>query len=190
MYDYTKWLQQTLTALGYDPGPIDGIPGPQTAAAVSQFQSDADLAVDGVVGERTNDALLAGLYERINPMPSPDALVLKNFAPHEFACKCGCGLDVVDDLKFFAQLLRNHFGWPQLISSGARCYLENRDAGGVPDSCHLSGEAFDSFFPGHMNEAVMTEMADFAVANNIGVIRYPNQFFCHFQIGLRDSIIY
>lgn len=190
MYDYIKWLQQTLTALGYHPGTIDGIPGAQTAAAVSQFQSDADLAVDGVVGERTNDALLMGLHERLNPMPRPDGLFLKNFTADEFVCSCGCGLDVVEDLKFFAQLLRNHFGWPLIISSGARCPPVNRNAGGVPDSCHLSGEAFDGYFPGHMDEMIMLEMAKFAVSNGIGVIRYPNQLFCHFQIGERDSIIY
>lgn len=190
MNDYVKWFQQTLTALGYDPGVIDGIAGVQTAAAVSQFQYDAGLAVDGVVGPDTNNALLLGLQERARPMPTPDGLLLKNFSPDEFACSCGCGLDVVNDLKFFAQLLRNHFGWPLVVSSGARCPPVNRDAGGVPDSCHLSGEAFDGYFPGHMDADIMAEMADFAVGNGVGVIRYPNQLFCHFQVGERDSIIY
>lgn len=183
MNDYVKWFQQTLSALGYDPGVIDGIAGVQTAAAVAQFQRDAGLAGDGVVGPDTNNALLLGL-------PTPDGVALKNFSATKFACSCDCGLDVVNDLKFFAQLLRNHFGWPLVISSGARCPPVNRDAGGVPDSCHLSGEAFDGYFPGHMNTEILAEMADFAVGNGIGVIRYPNQLFCHFQIGLRDSISY
>lgn len=113
MNDYVNWFQQTLTALGYDPGAIDGIAGVQTAAAVAQFQWDAGLAVDGGVGIDTNKALLLGLHERAKPMPTPDGLLLTNFSPDEFCCSCGCGLDVVNDLKLFAQLLRNHFGWPR-----------------------------------------------------------------------------
>ena len=33
-------LQKTLTELGYDPGPIDGIYGPKTEAAVKKYQTD------------------------------------------------------------------------------------------------------------------------------------------------------
>ena len=31
-------IQRRLAALGYQPGPLDGIPGRQTIAAVKQFQ--------------------------------------------------------------------------------------------------------------------------------------------------------
>ncbi len=190
MNDYVKLIQKTLAVLGYDPGVIDGLAGPRTAAAVAQFQRDNGLTVDGVVGPDTSEVLRAGLKERVYPLPRPDGLSLKNFTADEFCCSCGCGRDVVDELKFFAQLLRNHFGWPLMISSGARCEAVNKAVGGVPDSCHLSGEAFDGYFPGHMDEAVMTEMADYSVGNGIGVIRYPNALFCHFQIGLRNTISY
>ena len=63
----------------------------------------------------------------------------------------------------------------------------NRAAGGVPDSCHLSGEAFDCYFPGQMNEAVMAAMADLAIRRGFGVIRYPQRLFCHFQIPPRND---
>ncbi|MDZ7703232.1 MAG: peptidoglycan-binding domain-containing protein [Trueperaceae bacterium] len=43
-------LQRRLNDLGYDPGPIDGYYGPLSAEAVSAFQQDYDLEVDGVVG--------------------------------------------------------------------------------------------------------------------------------------------
>ncbi|MFO7274801.1 MAG: N-acetylmuramoyl-L-alanine amidase [Bacillota bacterium] len=46
-------LQQQLKALGFDPGPIDGIFGPKTEAAVKAFQRAAGIAVDGVVGPVT-----------------------------------------------------------------------------------------------------------------------------------------
>lgn len=90
-------------------------------------------------------------------------------------------------LKALAQQLRDAFGWPLVISSGGRCPPENEAAGGVPDSCHLSGEAFDCYFPGQMTEAVMAAMADFAVSRGFGVIRYPKRRFCHFQLPPRND---
>jgi peptidoglycan hydrolase-like protein with peptidoglycan-binding domain len=38
---------------GPDPGPIDGIFGPETEAAVRAYQTDHSVAVDGIVGNRT-----------------------------------------------------------------------------------------------------------------------------------------
>ncbi len=40
-------LQKYLTALGYQPGPIDGIAGPQTQTALMEFQSDSGRSADG-----------------------------------------------------------------------------------------------------------------------------------------------
>lgn len=160
---------------------------------MSAFQSSNDLAVDGIVGEITNNALLLALSKQLCLPPPvsqepPDPLALKNFSATEFACCCGCGLDVVAPLKVFAQQLRDAFGWPLVISSGGRCPAENRAAGGVPDSYHLTGEAFDSYFPGQMNATVMAAMADFAVGRGFGVIRYPSQLFCHFQVAPRNDL--
>lgn len=48
-----KDLQAKLKALGYDCGPVDGIFGPKTKAAVLAFQANSGLARDGVVGPLT-----------------------------------------------------------------------------------------------------------------------------------------
>lgn len=56
-------LQSELQALGYYQGEIDGGYGEQTEAAVRQFQSDQQLAVDGVVGPSTWDALSQALAQ-------------------------------------------------------------------------------------------------------------------------------
>jgi len=40
-------LQWQLAVHGYDPGPADGIDGPQTERAIRQYQADAGLSVDG-----------------------------------------------------------------------------------------------------------------------------------------------
>ncbi|NBC47567.1 MAG: hypothetical protein GVY22_06180 [Gammaproteobacteria bacterium] len=39
--------QSALRARGYNPGPVDGIMGPKTAAALEAFQHDRDLSVTG-----------------------------------------------------------------------------------------------------------------------------------------------
>ena len=50
-------LQVALRAHGLYDGPIDGIAGPQTAAAVRAFQRRARLKVDGIAGIQTRIAL-------------------------------------------------------------------------------------------------------------------------------------
>ena len=50
-------LQRRLRALGQRPGPVDGLFGPRTHAAVEKFQRTVGLHVDGIVGPRTRWAL-------------------------------------------------------------------------------------------------------------------------------------
>lgn len=52
-------VQKKLTALGYAPGPLDGIYGVTTESAVRAFQRDNGLEADGVVGSETRKALTA-----------------------------------------------------------------------------------------------------------------------------------
>ena len=50
-------LQEVLTDLSYNPGPVDGISGARTIAAVTAFQSDIGLKTDGLAGRATRAAL-------------------------------------------------------------------------------------------------------------------------------------
>ena len=50
-------IQQALAAKGFDPGEIDGDYGPNTQAAVADFQRAVGLVVDGTVGPETSEAL-------------------------------------------------------------------------------------------------------------------------------------
>lgn len=58
---YTVALQQSLTDAGYDAGPVDGIYGPQTVAAVGAVQEAHGLPVTGTVDKATAAALQADL---------------------------------------------------------------------------------------------------------------------------------
>jgi peptidoglycan hydrolase-like protein with peptidoglycan-binding domain len=51
-------IQQRLQALGYAPGPIDGLFGPCTEHAVTRFQTDHRLVADGAVGPKTSNRLI------------------------------------------------------------------------------------------------------------------------------------
>jgi len=54
----TAW-QQALVNAGFDPGPIDGLWGPKTKAAIEAFQAAQGLTVDGWPGVNTAAAMNA-----------------------------------------------------------------------------------------------------------------------------------
>lgn len=55
--DSVRAEQQALRDKGFDPGPIDGIDGPRTRAALQEFQRKQNLEADGKLGPQTRDAL-------------------------------------------------------------------------------------------------------------------------------------
>lgn len=55
--DEVKKIQQILQGQGYNVGPIDGMFGAQTQAAVQAFQKSKGLVPDGIVGPLTWQAL-------------------------------------------------------------------------------------------------------------------------------------
>jgi len=55
-----RLAQSILKSTGYppyDPGVVDGIFGPQTELAVTNFQTDITIKADGIVGPETWTAL-------------------------------------------------------------------------------------------------------------------------------------
>ncbi|MDX2159583.1 MAG: peptidoglycan-binding protein, partial [Hyphomicrobiaceae bacterium] len=64
-------IEQRLSALGYDPGAIDGVYDAQTQAAIAAFQADNGLDADGAVSDTLRDTLFpddAGLSGDANPL--------------------------------------------------------------------------------------------------------------------------
>jgi zinc D-Ala-D-Ala carboxypeptidase len=56
-------VQQALQKLGFDPGKADGRDGPHTQEAVRQFQAQATIKIDGIVGDETRGALVVALQQ-------------------------------------------------------------------------------------------------------------------------------
>lgn len=50
-------LQSQLAARGYDPGPIDGMMGERTRAAIRAYQRDRQMPVDGQVSQALVESL-------------------------------------------------------------------------------------------------------------------------------------
>lgn len=79
----TASVQRALAALGYDPGPADGVAGPRTRQAIAAFQRDRGLQATGVLDAATLAALRlavasgppdgAGAPEREGGKPPPSA---------------------------------------------------------------------------------------------------------------------
>lgn len=69
---------------------------------------------------------------------------VKYFNRGEFACKCGCGLNKVQDsLLERLDVAREIAGVPFVIKSGYRCPQHNAAVGGVANSAHTRGLAAD-----------------------------------------------
>lgn len=59
--DELAGVQKALSKLGFDPGKIDGLDGPNTQKAVRAFQAHASIGIDGKVGKQTRQALVQEL---------------------------------------------------------------------------------------------------------------------------------
>ena len=97
--------------------------------------------------------------------------ISKNFKVKEFRCKDGSDtiLIDVDFVKNFLQPIRDHFGAAVTINSGYRTAAYNTKVGGVKNSYHVKGQAFDIVVKGH----APLEVAKYAQSLGInGIIQY------------------
>lgn len=82
-----KKLQSSLVSAGYDVGSTgaDGIYGPATRQAVSRYQRDKGLTVDGIAGEQTLGSLygIAGEETRVTADPEAEQAYYKALAELE-----------------------------------------------------------------------------------------------------------
>ena len=77
-----KELQEKLLFVGYNPGDIDSDYGDMTYKAVTDFQRDHSLEVDGVVGPQTWAALDKAYNEKKSKSKSTDPVVINDNNAH------------------------------------------------------------------------------------------------------------
>jgi peptidoglycan hydrolase-like protein with peptidoglycan-binding domain len=67
--------QQALQEKGFDPGPVDGMMGAKTTAAVKEFQQKNNLTVTGTLDADTRDRLMASSPPSASPGTEPSRTV-------------------------------------------------------------------------------------------------------------------
>lgn len=65
------------------------------------------------------------------------------FEKSETMCRCGCGFDITPETRDLANKVREAWGGPVVVASGARCRKYNEVVGGATFSAHMSGIALD-----------------------------------------------
>ena len=68
-----KTAQKSLKDKGLDPGPIDGVVGPKTRAALSEYQKTAGLPVTGELDTATSGKLMTDMSTSATPPSTPPA---------------------------------------------------------------------------------------------------------------------
>ena len=154
--------QLLLAYLGFYHGEIDGIWGAKSRMGMEAFQRRwGNLKVDGILGEKTQDALRKAVAEG---MPSVDGedfwKEICYFRREEFRCKCGryCGgfpAEMEYAAVAVADRARGYFGKPGRVSSGLRCLQHNANCGGVANSRHLVGKAVDLRIDGISGDSLL-----------------------------------
>ena len=102
------------------------------------------------------------------------------FNKDEFKCKCGCGMDVTDELKEVIVRARHLAQTPFIINSGARCEAYNKTVGGTEGSAHTKGLAVDIKADNNLDRAIIHN-----ALCRVGILRfgmYSN--FIHADIDL------
>ena len=138
-----KRRQEYLKYLGYYKGAIDGIVGKGTKKAYKDLQNDYFFRAkdkDGLYGKNT-DILLQNAYNVKK--------YTKNFnLKTELSCHCKgkycTGYPAVYSINALTYLqdVRNEYGAVSVISP-LRCNRQNKLVGGVANSAHKKGQAFD-----------------------------------------------
>ena len=101
-------------------------------------------------------------------------IISEYFSRHEFACRCGCGFDVVDaELLSVLEFVRDHFNRPVAVTSGCRCRKHNTKVGGSKNSKHRIGKAADIRVVGIRSSDVATYLED-EFSGTYGIGRYSS----------------
>lgn len=152
-------IQNLLAFLGYYKAGVDGIWGPASRKALTEFQRSAGLSATGEADETTCAALLKAVAswepEKAGEPTGTFWDEIEYFTRDESGIFCPCGkcggypAEPRERLMRNADATRKHFGRPMIPSSTVRCAAHNASLkGSAPNSLHLTGRAMDFAIPG------------------------------------------
>ena len=118
--ELTQIVQQDLTTLGYDPGPVDGYPSTRTIIAVSRFQSEHGLEVTGEITPQLAGTIKATISKQGSSASSTE--VASTVTPEQAAADLklrqeACLQEKVDEAR---QSAKTKSGLSKLFSAVAR----------------------------------------------------------------------
>lgn len=170
-------LQTRLNESGYDAGKVDGIFGDNTEKAVKALQKASGIAVDGIVGPDTWQAL----YQAENTTIPQTA----HFKIEEFKCHDGTPVPEkyygnLQRLMALLETIRTACGnKPVYINSGYRTPAWNKKVGGAPLSQHLLATAADIRVSG------MTAQQVYDIANKVNPNGGVGKYTGHVHVDVR-----
>ncbi len=128
----TGVLQEALDLLEADPGPVDGLMGPQTTRAMLQVQRSLGLEADGVADPVTWENLRAELSRRRR---RPHVLILRRGATRQLESQRGHQMGGAD-----LEIAYAREGWGVAVADDPNGRLLDRLAKAVPvpDVIHVS----------------------------------------------------
>jgi len=133
--DLVSESQSLLAELGYAPGPVDGVVGARTAAAVRAYQADQGLVIDGGVGKGLLSQLRATRQAQL-VMQAQKRLAALGYDPGPIDGKEGAGTRAaVAAFQFSAGLERDGRVTAELVealaAAPAKAAPAGQPAGGV-----------------------------------------------------------
>lgn len=209
-YKFRAWYHPHVEDIGWmgwsSDGESSGTEGKAQRVEALQIvvlDSNIDLTVDVTekFEKRESQPIVA------NPEPSPGIQIVgpwgKNYVDYEFECDCQKGYPIDNpcdgwpetefgknpnlnpSLIDAANAFRDYIGIPVIPTCGTRCPSSNDYWGGVPDSLHLIGGAFDCTVPG-MDIVEAARIMYQVIGKPVRV--YPDQEFMHVEESWLDGV--
>ena len=148
------YIQRNLKGLGYYKGKIDEVWGPLERDALTNFQKDFNLSVDGIYGPESDNCLKSivkqcqailgvkqdGMWGNDTEDKYQKLNNIQYISRNELKCHCGCGANRMDiRLVKILDDIRKYYNKPIILTSPIRCIAHNKAVGGTANSWHIGG---------------------------------------------------
>ena len=181
--------QHLLAFLKLYQGQCDGIWGPVSKQAMTEFQTKFGITADGMVTEESGKALrhaVADWYDEVEVKPEATSGnfwdEIEYFTREEFRCQCkgkycnGFPAEPEEKLVRTIEEIRKRLGVPITIvesgGSGVRCKTHNANVGGVANSNHICGKAADLHSSKSPEEMAKVAEAVMGATGELGIYKW------------------